>query len=70
MRATTATDARRRLLRLTAERYDARDAGLGRNGLYMDDLEADIAACRDAVVRLAVLEIATLRAELGAAATG
>ena len=61
---TAATDARMQLLRLTAERYDAYDVGLGDNVPYMAELEADIVECRAAVVMLAVLEIAALRAEL------
>ena len=61
---TTAHDARARLRRLAAERRDALDAGLGANATYMRDLYADIAASREALVGLAVTEIATLRAEL------
>jgi hypothetical protein len=60
----TATDARELLLRLTAERYDAHDVGLGENLTFMADLEADIVECRDAVVLLSVLEIAVLRAQI------
>jgi hypothetical protein len=66
----SATDARMQLLRLTAERYDAYDVGLGDNVPYMADLEADIVECRDAVVMLAVLEIAALRAEMNGATVG
>ena len=66
----TATDARELLLRLTAERYDAHDVGLGENLAYMADLEADIVECRDAVVLLSVLEIAVLRAQITAPLLG
>ena len=60
----TAHDARARLRRLAAERRDALDAGLGANATYMRDLSADIAASREAFVGLAVMEIASLRAQL------
>ena len=59
----TATHARELLLRLTAERYDAHDVGLGDNLTFMADLEADIVECRETVVLLSVLEIAVLRAQ-------
>ncbi len=60
----TAHDARARLRRLAAERRAALDAGLGRNGGYMRELSADIAASREQFVGLAVTEIASLRAQL------
>jgi hypothetical protein len=66
----TATDARTRLQRLQAERLDAVEAGLGANALYMTDLQNDIAASQVAYVSLAVTEIATLRAQLGAPQVG
>jgi hypothetical protein len=66
----TATDARTRLQSLQAERLDAVEAGLGSNGLYMTDLENDIAASQVAYVSLAVTEIATLRAQLGGPQVG
>jgi len=66
----TATHARELLLRLTAERYDAHDVGLGDNLAFMADLEADIVECRDAVVLLSVLEIAVLRAQIEAPLLG
>jgi hypothetical protein len=66
----TAIDARMQLLRLTAERYDAYDVGLGDNLPYMAELEADIVECREAVVMLAVLEIAALRAEMSGLTVG
>ena len=61
----TATDAHMELRRLTAERLDAVEAGLGGNDLYMTSLEQDVAAARAAYVGLAVTEIASLRARLG-----
>jgi hypothetical protein len=66
----TATDARQHLQRLQAERLDAVDAGLGKNALYMAELETDIAASRAAYVALAVTEIATLRAQLSGPQVG
>jgi hypothetical protein len=66
----TATDARTQLHRLQAERLDALEAGLGGNALYMDDLLNDIAASQTLYVGLAVTEIATLRAQLGAPQVG
>ncbi len=66
----TATDARNRLHRLQAERLDAVEAGLGDNALYMTDLENDIAQSHAAYVGLAITEIATLRAQLGAPQLG
>jgi hypothetical protein len=66
----TATDARNRLHRLQAERLDAVEAGLGDNALYMADLENDIAQSHAAYVGLAITEIATLRAQLGAPQVG
>jgi hypothetical protein len=66
----TAADARTRLLGLEAERVDAIDAGLGENAAYMADLHQDLAASRVAYISLAVTEIATLRAQLGAPQVG
>jgi hypothetical protein len=66
----TATDARSRLHQLEAERLDALEAGLGGNALYMDDLHSDIEASRAMYIGLAVTEIATLRAQLGAPLRG
>lgn len=61
---TTAYDIRLRLGRLTAERLDAIDAGLGSNRVYMRELEDEVNAARNAYVGLAVTELATLRAQL------
>jgi hypothetical protein len=52
------------LWQLTAERLDAADESLNADGIYMRDLETDLAAAREAFVGLAVTEIATLRGEL------
>jgi hypothetical protein len=60
----TVLEARSRLARLSEERAAAHAAGLGGVGLYMDDLEAEIALWRDAYVGAAVTEIASLRAAL------
>ena len=56
----TASDARRELDRLTAERRDAIEAGLGRR----PDLHVRIEHELTAYIGLAVTEIATLRGEL------
>ncbi len=61
----TATDARTELRRLTAERLDAVEAGLGGNDHYMSQLDQEVAAARAAFVGLALTEIATFRAQLG-----
>ena len=60
----TSAHARRVLGQLLAERATAVGAGLAHNVTYMDDLEADLEAAREAYLGLAVTEIATLRAEL------
>jgi hypothetical protein len=67
---TTAHDVRLQLGRLTAERLDAIDAGLGGNRVYMRELEDDLSAARNAYVGLAVTEIATLRARLSGPQAG
>jgi len=60
----TASDLRTELGRLTAERLDAVEAGLGGNALYMGALALEIDAHRAAYVGAAVTEIASLRALL------
>ena len=67
---TTALDARTKLRRLEAERLEAVEAGLGENALYMNDLDSDIEASRAVYVGLAVTEIASFRAQLGAPQLG
>ena len=67
---TATLDALAKLRRLEAERLDAVEAGLGGNELYMTDLQNDIDASRSIYVGLAVTEIATLRAQLGAPQVG
>ena len=59
----TALDARARLERLAAERMAAAAAG-DSTPAALAELTADIAACRDEFVALAVTEIASLRAHL------
>jgi hypothetical protein len=66
----TATDMRNHLTRLMAEHFDARESGRAANATYMDDLEDDVTAARAAYVGLAVVEIATLRADLAGANYG
>ncbi len=58
------------LRRLTAERLDAIEAGLGANAVYMAELEEDLEQSREAYVGMAVTEIATLRAEMSGALWG
>jgi hypothetical protein len=58
----TAATLRQRLWALEGERYEALAAGLGANSLYMEDLESEITATRDALTGSAVTEIAMLRA--------
>ena len=61
----TAYEVRLRLGRLATERLAAIEAGLGRNAVYMRELEQDLHAARASYVGLAVTEIATLRGQLG-----
>jgi hypothetical protein len=60
----TSAHARQVLADLVAERATALGTGLAHNAVYMDDLEADLEAAREAYVGLAVTEIATLHGEL------
>ncbi len=60
----SAHDMRLHLGRLTAERFEATEAGLGDNAVYMRELEDDLHAAREAYVGLAVTEIAVLRGQL------
>ena len=60
----TAADMRLSVQELENERALATVSPLSDNAVYLDDLEADLAAAREAYVGLAVTEIATLRAEL------
>ena len=66
----SAADLRTQLGRLTAERLDAVEAGLGRNAMYMDALSLEIDAHRAAYVGAAVTEIASLRGELSGVLVG
>ena len=60
----TATDARRELMRLTAERLDAREIGQDLDRSYLTELDCEIDDCRLTYGLLALTEIASLRAEL------
>ncbi len=60
----SASDARRYLARLTAERLDAIEAGPGRLRDLHPCSEQELSAARSTYVGLAVTEIATLRGEL------
>jgi hypothetical protein len=66
----TAADIKGRLEELESERACALQAGLGSNRLYMAGLEEEIEAVRAAYVGSAVVEIACLRADLGAPLRG
>ncbi len=58
------------LRRLTAERLDAIEAGLGDNAVHMRELEDELVAAREAYVGLAVTEIASLRGQLSGRQVG
>ena len=60
----SAAKARSRLNMLLEERSTALRTPLKGNRIYMDSLEADIAASRAAFVGAAVTEVAVLRAEV------
>ena len=60
----SAHDLRIYLGQLMVERIEAGEAGLADNGVFMRELEDDLAAAREAYVGQAVTEIATLRGEL------
>jgi hypothetical protein len=64
------TDAQQALRHLLEERALVTTLPLGRNAEYMADLDEEIATVRHEVVLLAVTEIASLRAALGARAEG
>jgi hypothetical protein len=64
------TSARARLTALRSERLDATEYGLEGNALYMDCLDAEIAAAEQVYATLAVADIARLRADLNGALAG
>ncbi|HEX8121088.1 MAG TPA: hypothetical protein VF549_07470 [Solirubrobacteraceae bacterium] len=66
----SAADLQLEVRRLSAERLEAVEAGLGANAVYMAELDGDLVAAREAYVGLAVTEIATLRAELSGPQVG
>jgi len=66
----SAVELRSQLGRLTAERLEAREAGLAGNATFMAELERDIAGARSAYVGAAVTEIASLRAQLSGPLAG
>jgi hypothetical protein len=57
----SAAHARSQLDGLLEERSEALRTPLAANATYMDDLEAEIAACRATYVAAAVTELATLQ---------
>ncbi|MEA2250560.1 MAG: hypothetical protein QOC78_3971 [Solirubrobacteraceae bacterium] len=66
----TATDIKQHLDLLQHERVLALDTALRYDPRYMADLDEEILATRHAYVGSAVMEIAQLRAELGAPTWG
>jgi hypothetical protein len=60
----TSADALRALQRLLAERSTALATGRNDDIVYMDNLEYDVDAAREAFTGLAVTEIATFRGQL------
>lgn len=60
----SAAHARSQLAGLLDELDAARRSPLAGNGVYMDDLEAEIAACRATYVAATVTELALLRGAL------
>jgi hypothetical protein len=67
---TETADMKERLEGLEMERACALRSGLGTNRLYMTALEGEIEAVRAAYVGSAVIEIACLRARVGAPTRG
>ena len=63
-------DARARLIRLQAERFQALEAGVENPSPYMTRLDAAVAEARLDYVMSAVCEIASLRRSLAGAAQG
>jgi hypothetical protein len=63
-------DARARVIRLQAERFQARELGIEYPSPYATRLEAALAEARVAYVTSAVREIAELRRGLAGAAQG
>jgi hypothetical protein len=66
----TAPELRSHLLALHAERALAVTTGVADIAPYMDDLDEEIAVCRELYTWRGVTEIATLRAEMFGAQTG
>jgi hypothetical protein len=60
----TPNELRARLTRLHLERCEAEAAGLHACAIYMDDLNAEIGECREALLATRVTEIATARAQI------
>ncbi len=65
-----ATDARARLIRLQAERFQALELGVEKSSPYLTRVEAAIEEARADFVASAVLEIALLRGSLAGATRG
>lgn len=65
-----ATDARSRLIRLQAERFEALELGIETPSPYIARLDAGIEGARADYLTSAVLEIAALRGELAGATRG
>lgn len=69
-REITAVDVRSRLIQLQAERALTLETELADIPSYMGDLDDEIEATRALYIASAVIEIATLRAELSGADVG
>jgi hypothetical protein len=70
MLSTRLPELRTALDELVVEHRQAAASPLRDNRLYMDDLEADLEATRQAYVGMAVTEIASFRAALSGAQQG
>ena len=57
-------DLRLRLVQLAEERILAREWGLANDPLYVEDLELEVTATRDAYAGAVITQLAVLRAEL------
>jgi len=66
----TPTELHARLTALHLERREAEATGLTACEAYMNDLEAEIGECREALTAARVTEIACARAELGGTLNG
>jgi hypothetical protein len=61
----TVSEARSRFMRLQIERIDARELGVDERSAYMANLSAAIADAKSDYIASAVMEIASMIADLG-----